>query len=303
LVPLCRTPGKASKSSPGESADFVLPGDLSCANLYSDGLDEAEEVPAAHAGATVAAGNGLPGQIRHPDEQLILLPPQVDFAPLLMFQGHDLPAEEFLSHNRHLGDSPMQRTWKRILCYTTFSAALALGPGLAWAGNPEPQAATTDAQRLEELDKQVKELKKSMADAVKSLGKIEKDLKDLHGESLVATQDALSRIQRLSDDFEKLKIEVENLRSRPASPSRISGFGPSDTAASTNGRVELVNAFPQEVSVVVNNRVYRLLPNEIRLTDPLPAGSFTYEVLGVTERRARTLQADKVFPIYIHQQQ
>jgi len=197
----------------------------------------------------------------------------------------------------------MQRTWKQILCYTGLSAALSFGPVLAQAESPQRPAVTADTQRLEELDRQIKDLKGSMTTATRFLENVEKDLKDFQRETQLATSSSDTKIQGLTSDLANLKIEVENLRARMTTPTRISGFGPRDTAATATGRVELVNVYPQEVSVVVNNRAYRLLPNEIRLTDPVPAGAFTYEVLGVTEKRTRELAADRVYPIYIHQQQ
>jgi hypothetical protein len=197
----------------------------------------------------------------------------------------------------------MQQTWKQMLCYTGLSAALSFGPALAQAESPQRQAATaTDAQRLGELDRQIKDLKDSMTTATRLLEKVEKDLRDFQRETQLATSSTDSKVQGLASDLANLKIEVENLRARMTTPTRISGFGPTDTAVPM-GRVELVNVYPQEMSVVVNNRAYRLLPNEVRLTDPIPAGTFSYEVLGVTEKRTRELAADRVYPIYIHQQQ
>jgi len=196
----------------------------------------------------------------------------------------------------------MQRTWKQIVCYTSLSVALAVGPNLALAGPGEPQAGTTEAQRFEDLDKQIKDLKKALTAATNSLDKMDRDLKDFRTESQLGMSNTETKIQNLSSDLANLKLEVENLRSRMTTSVRVSGFGPPETQVGT-GRVELVNVYPQEMSVVVNNRVYRLLPNDDRLTDPIPAGAFTYEVLGVTDKRVRQLAADKVYPIYIHPQQ
>jgi hypothetical protein len=254
---------------------FSLPEYPACLNLYDSGTDEAEEAP-----------DGVPAE-----------------------EGPALPAgeptvrciDDFLSFDRHLGDSPMQRTWKQIVCYTSLSAALALGPNLAMAGSGDPPASAAEAQRFEDLDKQIKELKTALAAATRSLDRMDKDLKDFRTDSQLGMASTETKIQNLSSDVANLKLEVENLRSRIANNARVSGFGPVETPVGT-GRVELVNVYPQEVSVAVNNRVFRLAPNEIRLTDPIPAGTFTYEVLGVTDKRSRLLAADKVYPIYIHQQ-
>jgi hypothetical protein len=246
-----------------------------CPNLYESGTDEAEEAPV-----------GVPAEEGH---------------TLLVGLPTERPIDDFLNFGRHLGDSPMQQTWKQIVCYTSLSIALSAGPELVRAGAGEPQAVAAEAQRFEDLDKQIKELKRAMTAATQSLDKMDKDLKDFRTESQLGMSNAETKIQNLSSDLANLKLEVENLRSRIANNVRVSGFGPVETPAGT-GRVELVNVYPQEVSVAVNNRVYRLLPNEIRLTDPIPAGTFTYEVLGVTDKRSRLLATDKVYPIYIHQQ-
>ena len=113
-----------------------------------------------------------------------------------------------------------------------------------------------------------------------------------------------SQIADLNNQFIQLRADLDNLRSRPPSSSRIAASLPSDTGPSGGtARVEMMNTYPQAVSVVLNNqRSYPLQPFERRLSDPIPAGSFTYEILGVTPLVKRAVAADKVFTLWVHPQ-
>ena len=108
----------------------------------------------------------------------------------------------------------------------------------------------------------------------------------------------------LDKQISRLRLDVENLRIPPASTSRIAASPSLDTGPSTGtGRVEMVNTYSQLVSVVINNRrSYFLEPGERRLSDPIPAGPFTYEVLGVTPMVSRMVGADKLFTLWVHPQ-
>ena len=193
----------------------------------------------------------------------------------------------------------MTRTWKLIRLHALLAALLAATPTLA-----DDTSKNTD--KPDPVQKQLNELKEMVAEAKRDL---KKDIKDLHSELNnnrtdfnTHAQGSLRDIEGLKEEIARLKADLEALRKSSNAVNRQSGFAPSSTTAPpATGRVELYNAWPGEVSVVVNSRTYRLLPGERRLTDPLPTGTFTYEVLGVTEpNRVRTLTANQVYWIHIH---
>ena len=127
----------------------------------------------------------------------------------------------------------------------------------------------------------------------------------LKAESNLSTQQVKSQIKDLNELISLLRADVQALRNRLPDSSRVSAFPPSsDTGPSpAMARVEMVNTYLQPVSIVINNRrSYQLAPDERRLSDPIPAGSFTYEVLGVTPPVTRTVAADKTFTVWVHPQ-
>jgi small-conductance mechanosensitive channel len=203
----------------------------------------------------------------------------------------------------------MMRTWKLIRFTALVAALLAAAPIVA----QDPPVKNTD--KPDEVQKQLKDLKTSVDgpqglkksveeinDKLKSLDKIHTALNNLHVDLNTRSQAADREIANLKDEVARLRTEVDSLRKTPTSASRESGFAPGATTAPlASGRVELLNTWTAPVAVVVNNRTYRLLPMERRLTDPIPAGTFTYEVINVTAPNiARSLAANQVYTIHIH---
>jgi hypothetical protein len=195
----------------------------------------------------------------------------------------------------------MMRTWKLLGLNTVLATMLTVSPQAAGATAPP-----AEADKLDAIQKQVDELKTSLADIKKSLGLLEtinKRIDDLRAEANLGAQSARSQTDELKQQIAQLKTEMDGLRDRIASSTRVSAFAPSDTPpVAATGRVEIVNTYPADVTVAVNDRTYHIRPGEQRVSDPIPAGSFTYEVLGVTGRNARLLAANKIFTIYVHPQ-
>jgi hypothetical protein len=200
------------------------------------------------------------------------------------------PAKEDCYPILHQGDTPMMRTWKMLGLKTVLAALFAATPGLAANTSGPP----TDAEKLDEIQKQLNELKKSLADVQKTLAESRMD-------STLGVQKVQSQVGDLSTQVTQL---LESLRGRASMSTRIAASPPSDTSPVTGtARIEMANTYSQPVSVVINNRrSYPLQPGERRLSDPVPAGSFTYEILGVTPMVTRSVAADKVFTVWVHPQ-
>jgi ribosomal protein L29 len=193
----------------------------------------------------------------------------------------------------------MTRTWQLIRFHALLAALLAATPTFA-----DDTPKNTD--KPDPAQKQLNELKEMLAETKRDL---KKDIKDLRAELNnnrtdfnTHAQGSLRDIEGLKEEIARLKTDLEALRKSSNTVNRQSGFAPSSTTApAATGRVELINTWPGEVSVAVNNRVYRLLPGERRITDPMPAGTFTYEVINVTEpNRVRPLTPNQVYTIHIH---
>jgi hypothetical protein len=193
----------------------------------------------------------------------------------------------------------MTRTWKLMRLQALLLALLAGMPAFADDAQKNTDKPDPVQKQLNELKEMVAEAKRQLQDDIKDLRtKADHNRTDFNNYA----QGSLRDIEGLKGEVAQLKADIEALRKSSNTLNRQSGYAPSTTTAPpATGRVELYNAWPGEVSVVVNNRTYRLLPGERRLTDPLPAGTFSYEVLGVTEpNRVRSLAANQVYWIHIH---
>lgn len=204
------------------------------------------------------------------------------------------------------GDSTMLSTWKKLGLHTLLAAALTTAHGRAQVdGNKSDankDANKAEMQKLEDIQKQLDRLNKSMTEVQSSLSALDsfKDsMRESRTRSDLALQNALSDLR---SEIEKLKTDVAALRSRePASQSRTSGFLSTDPgAAAKGGHVVMFNTYPSEVAVVVNRKTYYLAPGETRISDEIPPGAFTYEVLGVTPQRARSMSPSESFMVHVH---
>jgi hypothetical protein len=193
----------------------------------------------------------------------------------------------------------MIRSWK-TLGWNAFLAALFVAhPALA----EEKKEAPTETQRLEEFLRQLRELRTTVAEMKQALETIDAMEKDIRlGAQIVRNHK--DQIEDLKRQVTQLQEELRVVRGSAAGSQRTSGFLSTDTAAPglSMARVELANTYSTEVAVVVNGRTYHLLPGERRLTDPIPAGTFTYEVLGVTPMNTRTVAANQIYSIHVHPQ-
>jgi uncharacterized phage infection (PIP) family protein YhgE len=191
----------------------------------------------------------------------------------------------------------MMRTWQILGLKTLLAALFAATPGLS----SETSGPPSDAERLTDIQKQLNALQSSLAEVKKGLTTLEEGLKT---ETSLSAQKVQRQIADLQQAISQLRADVEHLRNRPSDSNRIAASPPSDIGVNTvTGRIDMINTYSQPVSIVLNNRrSYVLAPGERRQSDPIPAGAFTYEVLGVTPLVARTVAADRVFTLWVHPQ-
>jgi outer membrane murein-binding lipoprotein Lpp len=144
---------------------------------------------------------------------------------------------------------------------------------------------------------------KKLNDKLDALAKSVQDLKDgakTDGvREKVATVD--SKIDQLDQDIQAIKKDLRDLK-RKVDGGSTTALRPEydSTTFRGQGRVRLINDFPEEMSVIVNGRSYRLLPGQERLV-AVPPGEFTYQVLQIhRDARVRDIAANETKNIRIY---
>jgi hypothetical protein len=238
--------------------------------------------------------------------------PGEDMIVLADSAGTELPLKNcYEAKNQHPGETPMIRTWKLLGLKAALAAAVTLTPALARADETAQKTDKADPaikQQLTELKQTLDDIKLSVARLVR----IEQDVKDLRSETTLSAQSAQNRITAIRADLSRLQQDFLALRDTLAAvpvPQRTSAYPPAagDSAQPqapipNTGRIELSNTYPQEMTIAVNLRTYRVPPGHTILTDPMPAGNFTYQVIGVQLPLTRTLHPGEIFQIYVHPQ-
>lgn len=187
----------------------------------------------------------------------------------------------------------MMNEWKRF----GLSALLALSVGTApvLAGPIENPPDKPEPDKSAAILKQIQDLKDSIANLDKQ---IRKSLKTLETDTSVQVQNAQGDINALKDLVADLRRDVEELRRRLPQPGTSASLYPPGTNGT--GRVRLVNTYMDPMTILVNNRSYRLAPGEAVVTGRLPAGTFTFQVLGVQlDMQTRTLAPNETYTITV----
>jgi vacuolar-type H+-ATPase subunit I/STV1 len=199
----------------------------------------------------------------------------------------------------------MLRTWKKLVgCKTILAVALTATPALAQTSD----GPTVD-QRIKAIEKSVDELKKELTE-LKSTVSNQKTVDALKNE-LAEVKSTVSNLKATAEtakplpadslkEIAQLKQDIQDLREKLRAGTRVSGFmaQPEASAAAPAAQIELINTYNQEQTIVINGVSYRLLPGA-RLLETIPVGTFTYEVLGVTAQRARTIAKNGVYTIRV----
>jgi hypothetical protein len=211
----------------------------------------------------------------------------------------------------------MISTWRMLGLQTLLAGALAAGPAAAADsdGSEKPPDLATIAKQLAAIKKKVdtldtlKEgldsLKQASETAKQSFEKLEKDVRaeliDLRAKAIaneLKTAKTQEDVADLRLQIEKLRKDLEVLSGRMATP-RESAYPPREAPPPT-GRLRLVNTFYQPMTIVLNRMAYTVPPNETRTVEGVPAGTFTYEVVGVQPARNLPLAANETFTVTVH---
>ncbi len=185
---------------------------------------------------------------------------------------------------------------------TTHAALAILGGALmaleqAHAAPPLPPASSLPTPGLlVKADSEVEKLKSDLAEANKRIKSLEEQVakltemltgkKDDRGFRVESDPGAVEEIKRLKDKITKLEDELRTLRTqtalRPGTPPDIKPMG----------TVKIINDYPIEVSIVINDKSYRVAPNKV-LDVEVPAGEFTYQLLQSGAPATKSIIRDK----------
>jgi hypothetical protein len=236
--------------------------------------------------------------------------------PALRRVDPDDPFEDLsIPRDEHLGVGPMIRNWMSVSAHALLAGAMIHGSAAAAIDTPPD-----DSSKFEQIQKQLKDINSSVERFATStstaLGEFKREMnKDLKsgldqmetkitniGLNQNATQLSLDGLR---DEVGKLRGDVETLRARmqtQINANRSSLYNPNDasTTDSSTARVEMINTYATEVAFLINRRTYYVAPGETRTSDAIPAGTFTYEVVGIQPPTTRTVGPNKIFTVRVY---
>jgi len=179
------------------------------------------------------------------------------------------------------GGNPMN-----VVSQQTVFAAVT-GVALAFAPTPTaPSAVAQDKVDPVELKKQLDETKRKLEDAdkeIKRLSALLEGKRDETGKLTPTDPGAVEEIRRLRLRVDALEAQVNAMKtSTSLRPANALG----------TGTVRVVNDYPVEVSIMVNEKSYRIAPG-MTLSVEIPAGEFTYQLLQTGATATRSTIKDK----------
>lgn len=145
----------------------------------------------------------------------------------------------------------------------------------------DPPTRTTD-EKLKDIDKKLDELTELLR------GK-----KDAQGFVLPTDPGLVADVRKLKDELAALKAQMEEMKkSTSLRPSTGGTTTPAADPLAGKGTVRVVNDYPVEITMVVNNNSYRIAPNT-KVDITIPVGTFTYQLLSAGANLAPTSSAIK----------
>jgi uncharacterized small protein (DUF1192 family) len=171
---------------------------------------------------------------------------------------------------------------------------------------PTPQQMVENLQR--ELNQKITDLQNEVAALKTQAARLE-----AHQTVLADSWHLRTQLELLQGEVARLKDQLQAVERNSASPGLSRLPLPSDrreslrldssrqnTLRQTVGALRLINQLPSIQEVRVNGVSYFLLPGE-QIDVTVPAGTFTYQVVGIDPMpRTRTMASGRVFTAQIH---
>jgi outer membrane murein-binding lipoprotein Lpp len=197
--------------------------------------------------------------------------------------------------------------------WTILAVPALLAATLSAAADSDTPKTQNDSQKIDKILDQLKELKAT----VEELEKVRSEIKNLDTQTELRCQRIQERIDRVNDRIggleariKRLEGDLEAMRTQATTSNRPSGYSGLGNGSGTpaahpplppaSGTIRLRNTFPEQVSVVVDGVSYQLMPFDTRDLAGHPAGTFTYEVLGIQPRRTVALGPNETFTITVY---
>ena len=197
---------------------------------------------------------------------------------------------------------PTQRDDTMLNLTTTAAFAVLGGAMLAVEkANPPtvpPKAVTPMvAVPLKADDPEVAKLKTDLASANTKIEALEKQVKRLEA-LLTGKKDelgilvnpkepgAVAEVTALKDKIAAMQKEIESLKTQTALKPAVA------PEAKPRGTVKVVNEYPVDISMVINDKSYRIAPGS-KLDVDIPAGDFTYQLLQSGAAATKSVIKDK----------
>ncbi|HEV3255550.1 MAG TPA: hypothetical protein VG013_01595 [Gemmataceae bacterium] len=189
----------------------------------------------------------------------------------------------------------MIRNWKMLGFPTILAAALVAAPPAPAADEDSP------ASGKEKNAAQVQQaLRNDVRDLTKAVNELKTQIEGIQENTDVGFRNVKNDMDAMKRQIADLRRELDQLKKR-ADTTTISGYGGANGGGTA--RVRMINTYPEQITVVINDKyIYNVEPGERKFSDPIPAGTFTYQVLRVTPVRTRTVAADGTFTFEVHPQ-
>lgn len=194
----------------------------------------------------------------------------------------------------------MRHDWRRLGLIVICMAFTAVGVTRA-AEPPDNSDKAKKAESAADVAEQLRQMNASLKQLTERIKTLEINVADDLAGIRTRNEQTNRAMKALREDVDRLRTDFDGLANRVSPNGRISAYaGPNGTATLATGRVRLVNTYFLPQTIVVNRKAYDVPPNGEMFTDPVPAGTFSYEVLGVQPRSERLLVANETFTIHVH---
>lgn len=154
-----------------------------------------------------------------------------------------------------------------------------------------------DDKEVTQLKKDLDDANKKIADANKKIEELEKSVVKLsellNGRKEPFEAGAVATLKDLNAKLDAIQKELSVLKTQTALKPAVTPEIPA------KGIVKIINEYPVEISIVVNDKSYRIAPSRV-LDIEVPSGYFTYQLLtaGATETKS-LIQKDETVKLRI----
>jgi hypothetical protein len=181
------------------------------------------------------------------------------------------------------GDNPMKFRQTALAALIGGACALASDASAAYPVPPLSVAPTSPVVQDTTKDKTKNKTVEDRLEAIeKKLDRFTELLdgrRDSDGYPLSSDPGLVADLKKLKDDVAKLRQDLDGVQKKSTSLSPgTPGAGTPGAATPAMGTVKIINDYPVEITMMVNNGTYRVAP-KAELTVHVPVGEFSYQLL------------------------